>query len=50
MYQVTQEVWEIKKKNFNTQIMFTDHHEIKLEMDNKQWKLKDLELSTLNAL
>ena len=30
--------------------MFTDHNEIKLEMDNQEWKLKDLELSTLNAL
>ena len=30
--------------------MFTDHNEMKLEMDNNQQKLKDLELSTLNAL
>lgn len=30
--------------------MFTDRNGIKLEMDNNQWKLKDLELSTLNAL
>lgn len=30
--------------------MFIDHNEIKVEMDNNQWKLKDLELSTLNAL